>query len=299
MTERLVWDRDGRDWPNRAFSRFQVAGGLRWHLQQMGAGPTLLLIHGTGASTHSWRDLAPLLARDFTVLAADLPGHAFTEPPAQARKLSLAGMATALAALVDATGLTVHGVVGHSAGAAIGAQMVLERRISPRSLIGLNAALLPLPGVAGLIFPPVARLMAATSLTARVFSWRAGDRAAVQRLIEGTGSTLDTRGIELYGRLVGDVRHVSSALGMMAQWRPGELRLADLALPVGLLAGGRDSAVPPDDARRLVGLLPQARLTVLPNAGHLTHEERPADVARWIRDWFAGLASSADAPAGV
>ena len=40
--------------------------------------PVLLLLHGTGAATHSWRSLAPLLAEHFRVVAPDLPGHGFT-----------------------------------------------------------------------------------------------------------------------------------------------------------------------------------------------------------------------------
>src|SRR4051794_41984944 len=72
------------DWPNRASSRLVTAGGLRWHVQVAGSGPVLLLVHGTGAATHSWRDLLPLLARHFTVVAPDLPGHGFTERPRSA-----------------------------------------------------------------------------------------------------------------------------------------------------------------------------------------------------------------------
>ncbi|MFZ4410973.1 MAG: alpha/beta fold hydrolase, partial [Paracraurococcus sp.] len=80
------------DWPNRPTSRLVAAGGLRWHVQVAGTGPVLLLVHGTGAATHSWRDLLPLLARHFTVVAPDLPGHGFTERP-RAEGLSLPGMA--------------------------------------------------------------------------------------------------------------------------------------------------------------------------------------------------------------
>ena len=58
----LDWATDGADWPNREASRFVEAAGLRWHVQVMGAGPVLLLLHGTGASTHSWRDVMPKLA---------------------------------------------------------------------------------------------------------------------------------------------------------------------------------------------------------------------------------------------
>ena len=275
MTERLLWDRDGRDWPHRASSRFVTAAGLTWHLQQMGEGPALLLIHGTGASTHSWRDLAPRLAARFTVLGMDLPGHGFTDMPAAREQLSLAGMAAALGALVEATGLDVRWVVGHSAGAAVGARMALDRRLAPLGLIGINAALLPLDGLSGLLFPPAARRMASTPL----FAWRAADPRAVRRLIAGTGSTLDERGIELYGRLVRDVKHVSAALGMMANWDLERLALGRLATPLTLIAGSADRAVPLAQAQRAPALAPGATLHVLGGAGHLAHEERPDAVA--------------------
>ena len=94
-----------RDWPNQASSRFVRAGGFGWHVQVMGPadGPVLLMLHGTAAATHSWRDLAPLLARRFTVVAPDLPGHGFTETPA-ARRLSPEGMAGAVRSLLEVLG---------------------------------------------------------------------------------------------------------------------------------------------------------------------------------------------------
>ncbi len=73
---------------------------IRWHVQRMGEGPPLLLIHGTGAATHSWRGLMPMLARHFTVIAPDLPGHGFTQSP-PAHRLSLPGMASDLSQLLQ------------------------------------------------------------------------------------------------------------------------------------------------------------------------------------------------------
>lgn len=285
MTQSLVWERDGRDWPLREHSRFVQAGGLRWHVQQLGKGPAMLLIHGTGASTHSWRELAPLLAPHFSLVSVDLPGHAFTDTPPQAH-LSLPGMAASLASLVDALGADLQWVVGHSAGAAIAARMVIDGRIAPRGLIGLNAALLPLGGAAGLLFPPTARLMAATLIAPRLFAWRAGDSAAVARLIAGTGSVLSPAGVALYARLMRDVKHVSGALGMMARWDLDGLtpKLRQLNTPLSLLVGDRDRAVPPAQAREVLDLLPRATrrsLEVLA-AGHLAHEERPAEVAQFV-----------------
>ena len=286
MTERLLWERDGLDWPLRESSRFVQAGGLRWHVQQMGQGPVLLLLHGTGASTHSWRDFAPLLACHFTVVAPDLPGHAFTDtlPAAQ---MSLPGMSAALGSLIKTLGLEVALCIGHSAGAAIAARMALDGTITPDALVGINGAFLPLDGLPGLLFPPVARLMAATPMASRLFAWRASDRAAVERLIDGTGSVLDAKGIELYARLVRDARHAAGALAMMAHWdlRPLLRDLPSLPTPLVLLAGANDRAVPPEQARRVHALLPRAIASgpiVLPQVGHLAHEEKPAAVARAV-----------------
>ena len=146
------WDRDGHDWPNREASRFVEAAGMRWHVQRMGCGPPLLLVHGTGAATHSWRHLAPLLARRFTVIAPDLPGHGFTDP-SPSNALSLPGMARALRALLDHLEIQPAVAVGHSAGAAILARLCIDRQLSPAALIFLNGALLPFEGMAGQILP--------------------------------------------------------------------------------------------------------------------------------------------------
>ena len=51
------WATDGRDWPNREASSIVREGGYEWHVQMMGSGPVCLLLHGTGAATHSWRTM--------------------------------------------------------------------------------------------------------------------------------------------------------------------------------------------------------------------------------------------------
>ena len=80
----MDWARDGADWPHAAHSRFVEVAGQRWHVQLLPGpaadAPVVLLVHGTGASTHSWRALMPLLARRAAVLAVDLPGHGFSRP---------------------------------------------------------------------------------------------------------------------------------------------------------------------------------------------------------------------------
>jgi magnesium chelatase accessory protein len=281
----LDWHADGADWPHRTTSRFVEAAGIRWHVQAMGHGPALLLIHGTGASTHSWRDLMPLLARDFSCLAVDLPGHAFTTMPTDGR-LSLAAISAGLAALLREVDVRPSVVVGHSAGAAIAARLCLQEQVDATAIVSLNGAFFPLPGVSGLLFPAFARVLASTSLSSRLFASHARDRGVVRRLIEQTGSRLDARGEALYGQLVRNPAHVAGALGMMADWDVTGLpaSLPRLRQKLHLVAGAADRTVRPEQSRRILEMVPTADLKLLDRLGHLAHEEQPPRIARLVVD---------------
>ena len=282
--DRPSWTEEGRDWPHRETSRFVRAGGLLWHVQQRGKGPVVVLLHGTGAATHSWRGLGPLLAKDFTVIAPDLPGHGFTAMPPR-RGLSLPAMAAALDALLHELDAGPAVVVGHSAGAAILARMCLDGRIAPRLLVSLNGAFMPMHGLSGRVLSPMAKLFAATPLVPRLFARQtAADRAVIERLVRQTGSTIEPFGVELYRRLAQHPGHVAGALGMMAHWdlRPLERDLPRLQAALVLVVGGNDRTVRPAQAHRIQALVPDARVVRLPRLGHLAHEERPDEVADLI-----------------
>jgi len=274
------WQEDGHDWPNRAASRFLEAGGLRWHLQVMGEGPAMLLVHGTGASTHSWRDLAPRLARHYTVIAPDLPGHGFSGAVTETR-MSLPGMAASLAALLRALAVEPRWVVGHSAGAAVLVRACLDGALAPRAVLSLNGALLPLGGLRHPGFASFARLFVSGSLLPRLFAWRAADPALTGRILAETGSRIDARGVELYRRLASRPAHVAAALTMMSMWDPRPLArdLPRLAPPLVLYTGSRDGMIPPTEADKVRALLPSAELQPLDGLGHLAHEEDPDRVA--------------------
>ena len=286
MSDRRGWQRDGRDWPNREASRFVRAAGLMWHVQVMGTGPVLLLAHGTGAATHSWRTLAPLLAQHFTIVAPDLPGHGFTEAPGTAR-LSLPGMAKSLHGLLRALNMRPALAVGHSAGAAILVRMALDGQIAPHGLVSLNGAFLPLEGVPGQIFSPLAKLLVGLPLLPQLFAWRAKSDAAVRQILEGTGSRIDAQGIALYGRMIRNPAHAAAALGMMAQWdlHPLLRDLNHLRVPLLLVVGENDRAGPPAQAARVGSIVPEAAVVTMPGLGHLAHEERPNEAAALIIDF--------------
>jgi magnesium chelatase accessory protein len=280
---------DGAGWPLRESSRFVVAGGFRWHVQDLGSGPPALLVHGTAGASHSWRGLSPLIAERFRVIAPDLPGHGFTTAEGSA-DMSLGGHARALAALLDRLDVAPELVIGHSAGAAILARLIAEGRLKPELCVAINGAFLPFEGFGGQIFPVMARLLHLNPLAARFFAWTA-DRAAVAHLIAGMGSKLDAQGLDLYARLMRSPSHCAGALEMMANWdltrMPADLRR--ITTPVLLIVGENDKAIRPDDAEKIAKLLPRAKIIRLPDVGHLAHEEDPRAVADQIRAAQSGF----------
>jgi magnesium chelatase accessory protein len=292
--DKLVWERDGADWPNREASTFVHASGLLWHVQKMGRGPALLLLHGTGAATHSWRGLMPILARHFTVIAPDLPGHGFTETPGFDR-LSLPGMSEAFADLLRVLDVAPVYAAGHSAGAAVLARMSLSRQLKVQAIVSLNGALLPLGGIAAYLFSPMAKVLAMTPILPALFAHRAADRRVVDRLLAGTGSTIEPLGVDLYARLVRNRAHVAAALGMMANWDLDALQrdLPALAPNLVLVAGSGDLTIPAEDAFRVRDVLPYASVEILRGLGHLAHEEQPARIAEIIEHTAYGSSTNA------
>jgi magnesium chelatase accessory protein len=280
----LDWSRDGANWPLADCSRFLTVGGMRWHLQESGAGPVILLLHGTGASVHSWRALIPSLAAWSRVVAPDLPGHGFSAALPGGRP-GIAPIATALAALLRELDAQPAMIVGHSAGAALAVRLALDA-CSPASIVSLNGALLPWRGIPGAVFAPLARFLAALRVVPQLFSERARSHGAVERLIASTGSTLDAAGVALYRRLLSSPEHVAGALEMMANWDLEALGrdMPRLATPVLLVVGERDRTVPPAAAVQLSSRLRAARVRTLPGLGHLAHEEDAGATAALILD---------------
>ncbi|MFK7743706.1 MAG: alpha/beta fold hydrolase BchO [Roseobacter sp.] len=277
-------------WPHAARSQQVLCKPHRWHVQTLGQGADVLVLHGAGSSTHSFRALMPLLAETYRVIALDLPGQGFTQLGARHR-CGLEETAVDIAALCQAQGWQPKAIIGHSAGGALALRLsqLLSLRGQHLKVVGINPALDNFEGLAGVLFPALAKMLSALPFTAQVFASVSGKPERVKALIRTTGSDIDAEGLELYGALMRDRDHADATLLMMAQWSIEAFlpKIDSVTAPTLFITGENDGSVPPAVSDRAAARMPNARVTHLSDLGHLAHEEAPEQIAGLISNFLA------------
>jgi magnesium chelatase accessory protein len=272
------------DWQQRVHSRRVAAAGLDWHVQVAGQGPTVLLLHGTGASAHSWAGLLPLLQGAATVVVPDLPGHAFTRG-ATPEQLTLPRMAAALGALLQALQLPpAHLVVGHSAGAALALRMALSAEHPPAAVLGFAPSLVAPPEIYTRWLAPLVNPVATSGPVARLMSGVAARSGLIDLLLDSTGSRLTPAQRQPYKTLFSERSHVRGAVGFMAAADLPALNAdaARLRSRMAFVMGQGDRWIPERALRPVLQrCYPDADAQAWPG-GHLVHEEQPARAAQRV-----------------
>lgn len=294
----MDWKSEGHNWPNREFSEFVTVKGTRWHVQRNANDNAndkakdkvrkILLLHGSGATTHSMRGLFENLSADFDVVALDLPGHGFSSRIGGGSP-TLDRVSQALADLLSQLSFMPDVIIGHSAGAAIAVNMASKTAIEPKGIISINGAFYPFPGFAGQIFPTAAKFLFVNPLMSHFFAFGAGNKSRVERLIDSTGSKLDNLGLSYYQRALQSPDHIEGTLAMMAFWDldPVASQLAALDIPVLQIIGDRDGTIEPSASARTEKLLKHGERKVFAGYGHLVHEEIPEEIASLVREFVS------------
>ncbi len=271
------------DWPYRDRARPIRAAGHDWWVLDTGAPddprPVILMLHGAGGSSHSFRHLIPELG-SYRLIVPDLPGQGLTRTRSGTR-FGLDPMSDDIKALCAAMNAAPAWIIGHSAGGALA--LNLAESMPLKGVVGINAALGKFDGAAGVLFPLLARALAALPLVPQAVSALWGNASTVDRLLASTGSQIEPAGRAQYLALVRRSGHVSGTLAMMAAWQLDGLlsRLSQLTTPVLLVAAENDRSVPARISKDAASTLPNAEISILPDGGHLVHEvDAPAVAAR-------------------
>jgi magnesium chelatase accessory protein len=274
--------------------RVRVSGqGQPWVFTRLSEGPrAILALHGTGASSHSFRPLAEQLQGRWALWAPDLPGHG-ASPLAPGFHPTRQALAASLGDALSALAIPWALALGHSAGAAILLQHRLERPVRVRGSLPLGLlapALLPLAGLQRWLFPAAAELLARyPSWLSRLVARSTPERLA-RRLIADTGSTLPPAQLQGYADLLAQPSHGEGALALMRHWDLRSLTpaLGQVQDPLLILTGTADRTYARPPRAALAPYLPSAAWRSFPSLGHLLHEEAPAEVWAAITEWFPG-----------
>ena len=267
-------------------SRFVTAGGMRFHIRERGAGPTIVLIHGQSAHLFLWEAAAELLARDHHVVSLDLPAHGLTGPDPQ-RRYSFAGLANSVHALVEALGLDRFALAGNSLGGAVSTQYALTHPEKLEALILLDgigaprSTEIPPAAFAAFLTPGIGDL-------ATIFTPKWAVRAGLADTYGDVRKLSDAEVDRTYDLLRRRGNRVAQRQTMRKAMEIFDAaRIATIATPTLLLWGDRDTWVTVKYGEWFRRLIPGAEMQIFPGVGHQPMAEAPAETADAMRAFLA------------
>jgi pimeloyl-ACP methyl ester carboxylesterase len=254
--------------PSDPETRFIETRSGRVHLLDVGEGPVILLMHGTGRSVADWQEgLSERLARRHQVVGFDYYGHGLSDRAHGLRYGPVLWKQQALDVL-DALGIERVTVVGHSVGGSVAAMFTADHpdRVERSVFIGHGMAMDPMQWVP--FVPGLGELkMARTAIFSDVFSEAHRRRLTAAYEIRGTRAALLT-----YIRRQYTIDGIRLVLGTYE----------DIATPVLQVHGTRDASIPIEAARGLTSRLRDARFVAVEGAGHDVHIDAPDELVTAI-----------------
>ena len=284
-----------------ANAEFETLGGLKVHLETQAytgsckcQAPLIVLLHGFGASTYSWRKVIKPLGEFGEVIAYDRPGFGFTDRPTTWGDVNPYGFEGNFN-LIDSI-IAKHGnerkivLVGHSAGGQLAAEYARLKPTKVQGSILVDAAILTTGGGAD------------------GFDWFY-QTPQIQRLGPILVSSIAKTGDDLLRKSYFDQRNVTTEVydgyhqplkvkgWERAFWnfatapRKNDLlnNLASIKTPTLLISGEADTVVPVSDQPKLKNQIPNSTLVLIKKAGHLPQEEQPEDFVAAFTNNFARL----------
>lgn len=257
--------------------------GLHYDLIGPRNARVVCLVHSLAADTGMWREqMLPLLNAGFTVLRLDLPGHGGSAPRAGAH--SMASLARDVLAVLDAARVGVVDYVGLSLGGMVGQALALAHPARLRSIMICDALPQSLPNAHAIWGPRIGDVRAARSCAPIA-------QATLERwLTPGFIAAHPTRAAEILATIA--ATHPDGYAGCAEAISAFDHvpRLPELSLPVAVVCGEHDHAVPPAEGQRIASLVQKGRFHLVPGAMHLPNVECAEFFNVLLLDWLARTA---------
>ncbi len=270
---------------------FEPSPGVRVHYTDEGArgGRTLILVHGFAASVHAWRPWIDRLAKDFRVVAIDLPGHGLTQTPSGYRA-TLEQNAQLVEDLATHLGIERFILAGNSMGGAVSLAYAMEHAQRLQGLVLVSPAGWPdergggAPGGFALLNNDAGRFILKL-MDPRIVVGGGLKSAYVDEALV-TDAVIDR-----YAELAMGEGHRDVLLTQRSQpetpWTPASF--AAIRTPTLVMVGEKDALIPPASGRAIARAIPGAYLVTYPEGGHLPMEQLPDQTVQHLLAFIRGL----------
>ncbi|MBX6772990.1 MAG: 2-succinyl-6-hydroxy-2,4-cyclohexadiene-1-carboxylate synthase [Chloroflexi bacterium] len=268
-----------------------------YHVTLAGSGPPLLLLHGFTGSAETWEPFIPTWGAHSTLIAVDLLGHGRSDCPPDPTRYRIDQCAADLLGLLDQLGIARTDLLGYS----MGGRVALHLAVAAPDRIGALVLESSSPGLASPAEraarvqsdEALATLLEREGIAAFVARWEALPLFASQRRLPAA-----VRDGLRHQRLQNHPLGLANSLrglgaGVM---EPLYDRLGAVRAPTLLVVGALDERYRAL-GEEVAGRLPQARLVVIPEAGHTVHLEQPAAFGRVVSEFLASCRGGSE-PAG-
>ena len=254
-------------------------------------GRVLVLIHGSNASLHAWEPWVNRLGNDYRIISMDLPGHGLTgvNPSGAYDNQSYVEVVDGL---LTKLGIAQAVIGGNSMGGGVSWLYTLAHPEKTEALLLIDAGGQPhaksrdLPIGFRLMRMPVIKEAARLIAPRSIFESSIKNTMSVQ-------SKIDDKLIDRYwelnrypGNREATMKRFSSPGSMKSATRE---QLAAIRVPVMIMWGEEDNLIPVSSAKWFASALPEAKLVIYPNVGHIPMEEVPDRSATDVKAWLDGL----------
>lgn len=272
-----------------------LPSGARAHYRMQGndEGKTIVLLHGSNASLHTWEPWIEALEDDHLVIAVDLPGHGLTGNTPK-DDYTYPGMVNFLHEFTETLGIKRFVLGGNSMGGGVSLSYALAHPDTLEALLLLDSAGIKAPtGSEGKSDPPIAFKLAGHWYSDWILERITPRSMVIDGLKKGftDHSLITDKMIDRYWELVRHPGNRRATAIRFAYYRKGrsELPVAEIKTPALIIWGADDKIIPLAVGKELNKRIAGSELIVFPNVGHAPMEEIPVKSAKAANDFIKQL----------